>query len=48
MELVLRKKKYEQYNSSNGWGNYESFFKFLENLLIACREHPDAEIEVDR
>ena len=48
MELVLGKKEYEQYNPSNGWGSYESFVKFLQNLLTACNEHPEAEIEVDR
>jgi hypothetical protein len=39
---------YRQYNSDNGWGDYEGFVRFVAEYIIACREHPDAEIEVSR
>jgi len=37
--------RYEQYNPENGWGSYAAFLPWLEKLLTACKEHPDAEIE---
>jgi hypothetical protein len=46
-ELIFCKKKYKQYEAVNGWGTYEQFVNFLEKLLIACKEHPEAEIESD-
>lgn len=40
--------KFEQYNSSNGWGLYEHFVPFVEKYLAACEEHPDADVKVSR
>ena len=48
IELLSNSKKYKQYNATNGWGMYENFCRFINELLIACKEHPDAEIEVGR
>lgn len=39
---------YKQFNSSNGWGMYEHFVPFVEKYLEACREYPNAIIEVSR
>lgn len=41
-------KKFEQFNSPNGWGMYEHFVPFVEKYLEACRENPDAEIRACR
>lgn len=35
-------------SASNGWGTYEQFIPWLEELLFACKQHPDAEIRVSR
>ena len=39
---------YQQYDASNGWGTYEQFLPWLEELLEACKKYPNAKIEVSR
>lgn len=39
---------FEQFNPSNGWGNYEGLMDFVREYLKACREYPQAEISVSR
>ena len=34
-----------KFNSPNGWGLYQHFVPFVEQVLEACREHPEAKIE---
>ena len=36
------------FNPSNGWGAYETLVAFVERYLAACREWPQAEVEVSR
>lgn len=36
------------FEPENGWGTYEGFVSFLESYLNACRESPEAWIEVSR
>ena len=36
---------YEQFNSPNGWGMYEHFVFFVENVLSACKEHPKSNVK---
>ncbi len=45
-DLKSRPKYFEKFNSPNGWGMYENFVPFVEKYLNACREFPDAVIEV--
>lgn len=40
--------RFSAFNASNGWGLYEHFVPFVENYLEACREHPEAEVQVSR
>jgi len=40
--------KYTPFSAENGWGTYRQFLPWLEQLLEACKEHPEAEIEVSR
>ena len=47
-DLRARPKYFEGFNSPNGWGKYEHFVPFVEKYLNACRENPDAIIEVSR
>jgi hypothetical protein len=47
-ELKARPEYFEQFNSTNGWGLYEHFVPFVEEYLEACKEYPDAIIEISR
>jgi hypothetical protein len=40
--------KYKKYDSPNSWGTYKQFVPWLEDLLSACRQSPDAMVEVSR
>lgn len=46
--LRADEKKFRKFDDPNGWGTYEQFVPFVEEYLAACREHPDALIEVSR
>ena len=35
---------YKKFNSPNGWGMYEHFVPFVEEVLGACKEHPKASV----
>ena len=37
---------FKQFNSANGWGMYEHFVPWLEELLEACKKYPIAEVHV--
>ena len=47
-ELLLDPLYYKKFNPENGWGTYEGLVKFIVNYIIACRENPEAVIEVSR
>lgn len=47
-DLKSRPEYFEQFNSPNGWGLYKHFVPFVEKYLEACKEFPDALIEVSR
>lgn len=47
-DMKARPKYYEQFNSPNGWGTYKNFVPWLEKYLAACKEYPDAVVEVSR
>ena len=40
--------RFEVFNPSNGWGNYDVLVKFTEDYLAACVEYSSAVIEVSR
>ena len=40
--------KYEKFNAPNGWGLYKNFVPFVEKYLQACRDNPNATVEVSR
>jgi hypothetical protein len=53
LEKGLRKmkrnpKRYKLFNSPNGWGTYDDFVPWIEEYLAACKQYPQAEIEVSR
>lgn len=45
-DMKMRREHYEQFNPSNGWGSYECFVSFVQDVLDACYANPDAEISV--
>lgn len=47
-DLKERPDYFEQFNASNRWGLYKHFVQFVEKYLEACKEYPDAKIEVSR
>lgn len=34
--------RFKRLNPKNGWGDYEGLVRFVESLLAACEENPDA------
>jgi hypothetical protein len=38
--------RFKQFNAPNGWGLYEHFVPFVEEVLSACEQYPDADIDV--
>lgn len=42
--LKAEPERFKAMNPPNTWGTYEGFVTFVEALLIACRENPDAEV----
>jgi hypothetical protein len=47
-DLKENPEHYKKFDASNGWGIYEHFVPFVEQVLQACEENPDAKIEVSR
>lgn len=47
-ELKKRPEYFKKFNSPNGWGVYKRFVPFVEEYLNACKEYPEAIIEVSR
>lgn len=39
---------FNSFNSQNGWGVYSDFVPFVEKYLNACKQYPDARVEVSR
>ena len=38
----------KKFNAENGWGMYEHFVPFVENVLEACKKYPSATIFISR
>ena len=47
-DLRANQKKYQKLNPVNGWGSYEGFVSWLEELYTACVNNKHARIEVSR
>ena len=44
--MVANKARFEAFNSPNGWGRYERFIRFCADYLQACRDNPNAAVQV--
>jgi hypothetical protein len=40
--------RFRQLNPENGWGNYDNLIQFVYDYRNACREEPDATVQVWR
>ena len=47
-KLKDKPEKFEQFNAPNGWGMYEHFVPFVEEVLDACKQYPNATIKTCR
>ena len=47
-DMKVRPAHYRQFDAENGWGTYDDFIPFLDELLTACKRAPKAEITVSR
>lgn len=47
-DLKENPEHYKKFDAPNGWGIYEHFVPFVEQVLQACEANPDAKIEVSR
>jgi len=47
-EMKADPKRFEKYDAENGWGLLEHFLPWLEHLLVACEEYPDAVVSARR
>ena len=45
-DLKARPDYFKKFNSPNGWGMYQDFVPFVEEYLNACKEYPEANVEV--
>ena len=39
-------KRFEKFNSPNGWGMYVNFVPFVEKYLEACKNFPEADVKI--
>jgi hypothetical protein len=44
--MKARLEEYQKLNPENGWGSYETALAFLEEIINACEEYPDATIRI--
>ncbi len=47
-DMIARPSHYKQFDADNGWGKYKDFLPWVANYLEACKEYPNAIIEVSR
>ena len=46
--MKARPDHYRQFNAENGWGLYKHFLPWLEKLLVACAQWPEAKVRTSR
>lgn len=47
-KLKSNPERFKKHDAKNGWGLYEHFVPFVEEVLAACKEYPDGEVSVSR
>jgi hypothetical protein len=46
--LVDERDRLQEFNPSNGWGDYDGLVRFTADYLAACERWPEAEVRVSR
>ncbi len=46
--LLSDPRRFEQFNPSNGWGDYDALVKFVCAYIVAAARNPDADVDVSR
>jgi len=47
-KLMADPAKFEAMNPENGWGDYAGLLRVARRYLAACKDHPNATIQVSR
>jgi len=47
-EMKSDPERFRKFDSENGWGTYDDFLPWLEELLQGCKDHPNARVRVCR
>jgi hypothetical protein len=47
-DLMSNPIKFRKFEANNGWGTWEGLVSFVSDVLHACKENPNATIEVSR
>lgn len=48
VNLVVPRTSFVVIVASNGWGDYDGLVSFVRHYLAACRQWPEAMVEVSR
>lgn len=40
--------RFKAFDPANGWGDYDGLVQFVRDYLAACKEYPEATVEVSR
>lgn len=46
--LKVDPEEFKKHNPKNGWGDYSGLVEFVDKYLEACRQYPEATIQVSR
>jgi hypothetical protein len=46
--LESNRERFEQFNPTNEWGDYDGLVRFVRNYLAACNRYPTAVVSVSR
>lgn len=47
-KMVENPEEYQELAPSNGWGTYEGALSFLNDIIEACENNPNAEISISK
>ena len=47
-DMEKRPDFYKHFDAENGWGTYDDFVPWLEELLEACKMYPNAKVEISK
>lgn len=46
--MITNRERFEKFNPSNGWGDYDNFMLWILEYILACTKYPHANIEISR